>query len=100
MKKKLLVCLLALTATVAFARGGGGHGGGSHGSSHGSEGGHESSGWHEEGPQPLHPGHYYAGHVSNASDTDETGSAPFWHNVVIGLLAGLFALVIVTIPWR
>ncbi len=103
MKRKLLVFLLVLLSTFAFARGGGGGGhGGGHGSSHGSEGGHGSPGWHEEEPQPPgRPSHFYhAGHVNNASDTDETGGDSFWHNVVIGLLAVLSALAIVIILLR
>jgi hypothetical protein len=94
----LLVLVLALVSTVAIARGGGGHGGGSHGS----EGGHESSGWHEEEPQP--PGRptlgSYGGHAGYASHTEETGGDSFWHNVVLALLAGLSAVVIVMISTR
>lgn len=98
MKKILLVLLLTFVSAIAFAKGGGGHGGGGHGGSHGSEGGHESSGWHTKEPQSQ--AHHYGGHLSNASEADESESTAIWRNVVLGILAGLGAFVIVAVLIR
>lgn len=99
MKKILLVLLFAFVSAVAFAKGGGGHGGGGHGGGHGSEGGHESSGWHTGEPQPQV--HHYGGHVSSASEADESESTAIWRNVVLGILAGLgaYVIVVVLVQW-